>query len=209
MCFVFFFFLDDRSGHWKGPDHWNGMYYHRLWPEHFGWGNINTIWQSFVFYLSCELNSSVLGRQGPSLIINQPDKLLEGMSEWCKEHHGKVSCLCGQGLGRKTDRKSHRAENYFCTAFYVLHFALLTTPQVSDVKVKYYASDNWQKTPALTVESSATVIFYPSPKDLSICPPIHPSIHLLSLLTHVKSHRGLETTSVECKESVLWANTQC
>lgn len=29
--------------------------------------------------------------QGPHLIINQPDKLLDGMSAWCKEHHGKVS----------------------------------------------------------------------------------------------------------------------
>lgn len=31
--------------------------------------------------------------QGPHLIINQPDKLLDGMSAWCKEHHGKVSLL--------------------------------------------------------------------------------------------------------------------
>lgn len=30
-------------------------------------------------------------RQGPNLIINQPDELLESMSEWCKEHHGKVT----------------------------------------------------------------------------------------------------------------------
>lgn len=29
--------------------------------------------------------------QGPNLIINQPDKLLDGMSAWCQEHHGKVS----------------------------------------------------------------------------------------------------------------------
>ncbi|NWH40884.1 ORN protein, partial [Chloropsis hardwickii] len=28
-------------------------------------------------------------RQGPNLIINQPDELLDSMSEWCKEHHGK------------------------------------------------------------------------------------------------------------------------
>nr|XP_009668389.1 PREDICTED: oligoribonuclease, mitochondrial [Struthio camelus australis] len=28
-------------------------------------------------------------QQGPNLIINQPDELLDGMSEWCKEHHGK------------------------------------------------------------------------------------------------------------------------
>ncbi|KAM7398706.1 hypothetical protein PAMA_006556 [Pampus argenteus] len=27
--------------------------------------------------------------EGPNLIINQPDELLNGMSEWCKEHHGK------------------------------------------------------------------------------------------------------------------------
>uniref|UniRef100_H3BH28 Oligoribonuclease, mitochondrial n=1 Tax=Latimeria chalumnae TaxID=7897 RepID=H3BH28_LATCH len=27
--------------------------------------------------------------QGPSLIINQPDELLDNMSDWCKEHHGK------------------------------------------------------------------------------------------------------------------------
>ncbi|XP_061595312.1 oligoribonuclease, mitochondrial-like [Cololabis saira] len=27
--------------------------------------------------------------EGPNLIINQPDELLDGMSEWCREHHGK------------------------------------------------------------------------------------------------------------------------
>lgn len=27
--------------------------------------------------------------EGPHLIINQPDKLLDGMSAWCKDHHGK------------------------------------------------------------------------------------------------------------------------
>ncbi|XP_018408328.1 PREDICTED: oligoribonuclease, mitochondrial [Nanorana parkeri] len=27
--------------------------------------------------------------EGPNLIIKQPDELLDGMSEWCKEHHGK------------------------------------------------------------------------------------------------------------------------
>ncbi|XP_057284280.1 oligoribonuclease, mitochondrial [Pezoporus wallicus] len=34
----------------------------------------------------CDLN--VLA-EGPNLIINQPDELLESMSDWCKEHHGK------------------------------------------------------------------------------------------------------------------------
>lgn len=32
------------------------------------------------------------------MIIKQPDELLEGMSDWCKEHHGKVGSLCGQEL---------------------------------------------------------------------------------------------------------------
>ncbi|XP_060911725.1 small fragment nuclease isoform X2 [Labrus mixtus] len=27
--------------------------------------------------------------EGPNLIIKQPDALLDGMSEWCQEHHGK------------------------------------------------------------------------------------------------------------------------
>ncbi|XP_034033633.1 small fragment nuclease [Thalassophryne amazonica] len=27
--------------------------------------------------------------EGPNLIIHQPDELLDGMSDWCKEHHGK------------------------------------------------------------------------------------------------------------------------
>lgn len=43
---------------------------------------------------TCELKQPPLSVQGPNLIINQPDSLLEGMSEWCKEHHGKVSHLC-------------------------------------------------------------------------------------------------------------------
>lgn len=51
--------------------------------------------------MSCALNFSVLGWQGPNLIINQPDKLLDGMSDWCKEHHGKVSCLLLWGALKK------------------------------------------------------------------------------------------------------------
>uniref|UniRef100_A0A3Q3W2R3 Oligoribonuclease, mitochondrial n=1 Tax=Mola mola TaxID=94237 RepID=A0A3Q3W2R3_MOLML len=35
-----------------------------------------------------DLDLNILA-EGPNLIINQPDKLLDGMSEWCKEHHGK------------------------------------------------------------------------------------------------------------------------
>lgn len=43
----------------------------------------------FFFFFSITFMFSS-PRQGPNLIINQPDELLESMSEWCKEHHGKV-----------------------------------------------------------------------------------------------------------------------
>jgi oligoribonuclease len=28
--------------------------------------------------------------QGPNLIINQPDEVLNNMGEWCTQHHGEV-----------------------------------------------------------------------------------------------------------------------
>ncbi|XP_071316714.1 small fragment nuclease [Trachinotus anak] len=44
-----------------------------------------------IIEMACIITDSDLNilAQGPNLIINQPDELLEGMSEWCKEHHGK------------------------------------------------------------------------------------------------------------------------
>nr|XP_046267382.1 small fragment nuclease isoform X2 [Scatophagus argus] len=44
-----------------------------------------------IIEMACIITDSDLNilAEGPNLIINQPDKLLEGMSEWCKEHHGK------------------------------------------------------------------------------------------------------------------------
>uniref|UniRef100_A0A3Q2TUH5 Exonuclease domain-containing protein n=1 Tax=Fundulus heteroclitus TaxID=8078 RepID=A0A3Q2TUH5_FUNHE len=40
----------------------------------------------------CELN---IIAEGPTMIINQPDELLDRMSDWCKEHHGKSEvCRC-------------------------------------------------------------------------------------------------------------------
>ncbi|XP_070700274.1 small fragment nuclease [Pempheris klunzingeri] len=44
-----------------------------------------------IIEMACIITDSDLNvlAEGPNLIINQPDDLLEGMSEWCKEHHGK------------------------------------------------------------------------------------------------------------------------
>ncbi|XP_039474806.1 small fragment nuclease [Oreochromis aureus] len=44
-----------------------------------------------IIEMACLITDSDLNilAEGPNLIIKQPDELLEGMSEWCKEHHGK------------------------------------------------------------------------------------------------------------------------
>ncbi|KAF7205652.1 small fragment nuclease isoform X2 [Nothobranchius furzeri] len=44
-----------------------------------------------IIEMACLITDSDLNilAEGPNLIIKQPDELLDGMSEWCKEHHGK------------------------------------------------------------------------------------------------------------------------
>ncbi|KAI2659667.1 Oligoribonuclease, mitochondrial [Labeo rohita] len=44
-----------------------------------------------IIEMACIVTDSDLNiiAEGPNLIINQPDELLDGMSDWCKEHHGK------------------------------------------------------------------------------------------------------------------------
>ncbi|XP_039531519.1 small fragment nuclease [Pimephales promelas] len=44
-----------------------------------------------IIEMACIVTDSDLNiiAEGPNLIINQPDDLLDGMSDWCKEHHGK------------------------------------------------------------------------------------------------------------------------
>ncbi|KAM8897374.1 oligoribonuclease, mitochondrial-like isoform 2-T2 [Spinachia spinachia] len=44
-----------------------------------------------IIEMACIVTDSDLNilAEGPNLIINQPNKLLEGMSYWCKEQHGK------------------------------------------------------------------------------------------------------------------------
>ncbi|XP_032085952.1 oligoribonuclease, mitochondrial [Thamnophis elegans] len=44
-----------------------------------------------ILEMACLVTDSGLNilAEGPNLIINQPDELLDGMSDWCKEHHGK------------------------------------------------------------------------------------------------------------------------
>ncbi|XP_060764395.1 small fragment nuclease [Neoarius graeffei] len=44
-----------------------------------------------IIEMACIITDSDLNivAEGPNLIINQPDSLLDSMSDWCKEHHGK------------------------------------------------------------------------------------------------------------------------
>ncbi|KAM4620095.1 small fragment nuclease [Polymixia lowei] len=44
-----------------------------------------------IIEMACIITDSELNvlAEGPNLIINQSDELLDGMSDWCKEHHGK------------------------------------------------------------------------------------------------------------------------
>uniref|UniRef100_A0A6I8NKT7 Oligoribonuclease, mitochondrial n=1 Tax=Ornithorhynchus anatinus TaxID=9258 RepID=A0A6I8NKT7_ORNAN len=44
-----------------------------------------------IIEMACLITDSDLNilAKGPNLIIKQPDELLDSMSEWCKEHHGK------------------------------------------------------------------------------------------------------------------------
>ncbi|XP_026871267.2 small fragment nuclease isoform X2 [Electrophorus electricus] len=44
-----------------------------------------------IIEMACIITDSDLNilAEGPNLIISQPNELLESMSDWCKEHHGK------------------------------------------------------------------------------------------------------------------------
>ncbi|XP_053297166.1 small fragment nuclease isoform X1 [Pleuronectes platessa] len=44
-----------------------------------------------IIEMACIITDSDLNilAEGPNLIIKQQDELLDGMSDWCKEHHGK------------------------------------------------------------------------------------------------------------------------
>ncbi|KAM4014987.1 oligoribonuclease, mitochondrial [Anomaloglossus baeobatrachus] len=44
-----------------------------------------------IIEMACLITDSNLNilAEGPNLIIKQPDELLDGMSKWCKDHHGR------------------------------------------------------------------------------------------------------------------------
>lgn len=44
-----------------------------------------------IIEMACIITDSEINilAEGPNVIIKQPDELLDGMSAWCKEHHGK------------------------------------------------------------------------------------------------------------------------
>ncbi|KAM9299358.1 oligoribonuclease, mitochondrial [Gastrophryne carolinensis] len=44
-----------------------------------------------IIEMACIITDADLNviAEGPNLIINTPNEILDGMSDWCKEHHGK------------------------------------------------------------------------------------------------------------------------
>ncbi|XP_057677618.1 small fragment nuclease isoform X3 [Corythoichthys intestinalis] len=72
-----------------------------------------------IIEMACIITDSNLNilAEGPNLIINQPDELLESMSEWCKEHHGKSGLT--QAV-RQSNVTLEQAENEFLS-FVVQH----------------------------------------------------------------------------------------
>ncbi|ETE56428.1 hypothetical protein L345_17861 [Ophiophagus hannah] len=52
-----------------------------------------------ILEMACLVTDSGLNilAEGPNLIINQPNELLDSMSDWCKEHHGKEGTLFLEG----------------------------------------------------------------------------------------------------------------
>ncbi|XP_061558992.1 small fragment nuclease isoform X1 [Phycodurus eques] len=57
-----------------------------------------------IIEMTCIITDSDLNilAEGPNLIINQSDELLESMSEWCTEHHGKSGLTQAVGLSKTT-----------------------------------------------------------------------------------------------------------
>lgn len=73
------------------------------------------------------------------MIINQPDKLLDGMSDWCKEHHGKVSLF----FWLETLKKWFQSTIYFTLELYLNHFALVIANKLPFHKLHIMGKLDW------------------------------------------------------------------
>jgi oligoribonuclease (3'-5' exoribonuclease) len=66
------------------------------------------------------MTNGVSHPQGPNLIIKQPDELLDSMSDWCKEHHGKVTLPNNKiaALGISNKLVTSTSESYTIVGWY-------------------------------------------------------------------------------------------
>ncbi|TSV15269.1 Oligoribonuclease, mitochondrial [Bagarius yarrelli] len=86
-----------------------------------------------IIEMACIITDSDLNiiAEGPNLIINQPDELLDSMSDWCKEHHGKAT--------PPTYCPRHRGHAYLDpTALSILDTLALGDIQESIKELKFY-----------------------------------------------------------------------
>ncbi|TRZ01008.1 hypothetical protein DNTS_003323 [Danionella cerebrum] len=70
-----------------------------------------------IIEMACIVTDSELNviAEGPNLIIHQPDELLDGMSDWCKQHHGKCGAVISVSSRRSmssclSSESTHRLE---------------------------------------------------------------------------------------------------
>ncbi|XP_029957587.1 small fragment nuclease [Salarias fasciatus] len=65
-----------------------------------------------IIEMACIITDADLNvvAEGPNLIIKQPDELLDGMSDWCQEHHGQSGLI--QAV-RDSKISLHQAEYEF------------------------------------------------------------------------------------------------
>ena len=48
--------------------------------------NVDTILEIATIVTDCDLN---ILAEGPNVVVHQPDIILDGMDEWCTQHHGE------------------------------------------------------------------------------------------------------------------------
>uniref|UniRef100_A0A8C1WQ03 Small fragment nuclease n=1 Tax=Cyprinus carpio TaxID=7962 RepID=A0A8C1WQ03_CYPCA len=102
-----------------------------------------------IIEMACIVTDSDLNiiAEGPNLIINQPDELLDGMSDWCKEHHGKSESQTFQSwcVSSSTGNSVH-ADKKFLDKFMPqfmrhLHYRIIDVSTIKELSRRWYPEE--------------------------------------------------------------------
>ncbi|KAA8579003.1 hypothetical protein FQN60_007154, partial [Etheostoma spectabile] len=85
-----------------------------------------------IIEMACIITDSDLNilAEGPNLIIKQPAELLDGMSDWCKEHHGK---LCAGCVGNSVHADKRFLDKYMPQFMYHLHYRIIDVSTIKEL----------------------------------------------------------------------------